>query len=168
MNKPVYLFQGKQVVIVDLDTLPEGLPTLETSNVYALVLVEEAEKAGITEYFLTYDDCYSEYSGEIPIVLESVVNIENEQKLMYEFVTEPYFKDDLLQRELFTHTTRFHEWTSERTRFIESHVESQSSKDEAQNEWNSIASGYGSGFVLSYHDVDFDDIWEEIEYRRYG
>lgn len=166
MNKPVYLFQGKQVVIVDLDTLPEGLPTLETSNVYALVLVEEAEKAGITEYFLTYDDCYSEYSGEIPIVLESVVNIENEQKLMYEFVTEPYFKDDLLQRELFTSTTRFHDWTSERTMFIESHTESDSTKEEAKKEWDEIVSRFIQGFAVSPHDVNFDDIWDDIEYRR--
>lgn len=166
MNKPVYLFQGKQVVIVDLDTLPEGLTTLETSNVYALVLVEEAEKAGITEYFLTYDDCYSEYSGEIPIVLESVVNIENEQKLMYEFVTEPYFKDDLIQRELFTSTTRFHDWTSERTRFIDSHAESDSTKDEAKKEWDEVASRFKQGFAVSPRDVNFDELWDEIEYRR--
>lgn len=162
----VYTFYGQEVVIVELENIPDGVAPVETSDVHALILLEDAVNAGLRDTCLAYDDTYSEYSGDCPIVLGNVRNPENEQRLVYRFCTEPYYNDDLIERELFVKTSSFHDWTSERTRFIEYHTESDSTKEEAKKEWDEITSHFKQGVAVSPRDVNFDDIWDDIEYRR--
>lgn len=161
-----YLFENQRVVIVHYDLVPAGITPIKESDVHALILAEYAKKVGITDTCLTLDDAYSSYSGEAPIVLDYIINPENEQKLSYGFVTEAYWYDDLICRELQTKTTRYHDWDSRRARFIEEHSDSTLSKEEALAEWQDICSEFKPGLSLNANDVDFDEIWDEIEYSR--
>lgn len=161
-----YLFENQRVVIVHYDLVPAGITPIKESDVHALILAEYAKKVGITDTCFTLDDAYSAYSGENPIVLDYIRNPENEQKLSFGFVTEAFWRDDLISRELLTKTTRYHDWDSRRFRFIEKHSESTLSKEEALAEWQDICSEFKPGLSLNANDVDFDEIWDEIEYSR--
>ena len=59
------------------------------------------------------------FDGEVEIVADRCRNCENGQKLVEGWYTKWYAEIDEIERELCTRTTRYHDWTSDLTLFID-------------------------------------------------
>ncbi len=178
-NYAWYTYKGEEVVIVGqyVDNSFEtekfnGIEPLYRSDVSAILRISDIENAGIEitpdDVQGTLDHAYSEWVGPVEIVCDQVVNPENEQHLSpYTFVTESYFKEDLIERQLLTDTTKYHDWTSERTSFVHKTRDEVTLKEETLAEWKKVCSEITKDFSENGSDFNFDELWENItDYRN--
>lgn len=103
---PLYIYRGKVGVI----------------HLNEFITEEQAEILGLTanDCDLTYDDSYDRYGDNADIIQESVVNIENEQKLMCDvWVSENWFANDYIERMYLVLTDRYYDWTSHITECLD-------------------------------------------------
>lgn len=178
-NYAWYTYKGEEVVIVGqhVDNSFEtekfnGIKPLETSDNAAILRISDIENAGIEitpdDVQCTLDDAYNKWNEPVEIICEQVVNPENEQHLShYTFVTESYFKEDLIERQLLTDTTKYHDWTSERTSFVHKTRDEVTLKEETLAEWKKVCSEITKDFSENGSDFNFDELWENItDYRN--
>lgn len=133
-------------------------------NFYTLASLEGIEIEP-SDVCLCLSDSYNgeqtEKGGRINI--HYVRNPENEQKLMYAWEYDDVAEDDEAVRELNILTDRYYDWKSELRKFVEIAEDNEETKEELQKEWEEISKNYT--FRLS-NPLEFDKIWDEIEYRR--
>ena len=179
-NYAWYTYKGEEVVIVgqhvDYSFETEkfnGIEPLETSDNAAILRISDIENAGIK---ITPDDIQNSFDDSegwnepVEIICEQIVNPENEQKLTpFVFVAKDYYQQDLIGRQLLTDTTKYHDWTSERTNFIENMSKFPSLKQESLNDWQNICSEF-SKYLLTDSNFDteqvFENVWEQITTNR--
>ena len=120
-----YLYNGKKVVLLYTEEMKNsGFEPFVTEGYerdpYELTqeLVDYINENDIS-VCATYDDCYSMPEPGVEITYTQVKNIENEQHLIYEWVTKSYAEWDEFEREYLDKTDRYYHWTSQRTYFIE-------------------------------------------------
>lgn len=178
-NYAWYTYKGEEVVIVGqhVDNSFEiekfnGIEPLETSDNAAILRISDIENAGIEitpdDVQNTLDDAYSGWNEPVEIICEEVVNPENEQKLTpFVFVSKNYHKQDLIERQLLTDTTEYHDWTSERTSFVHKTRDEVTLKEETLAEWKKVCSEITKDFSENGSDFNFDELWENItDYRN--
>lgn len=183
-NYAWYTYKGEEVVIVGqhVDNSFEtekfnGIKPLYRSDVSAILRISDIENAGLEitpdDVQGTLDHAYSEWVEPVEIVCDQVVNPENNQRLSpYTFVTEAYFNEDLIERQLLTDTTKYHDWTSERTSFVHKTRDEVTLKEETLAEWKKVCSEITKDFSengsdFNGSDFNFDELWENItDYRN--
>ncbi|MBE6361242.1 MAG: ATP-binding protein [Treponema bryantii] len=178
-NYAWYTYKGEEVVIVGqhVDNSFEtekfnGIKPLYRSDVSAILRISDIENAGIEitpdDVQGTLDHAYSEWVEPVEIVCDQVVNPENNQRLSpYTFVTEAYFNEDLIERQLLTDTTKYHDWTSERTSFVHKTRDEVTLKEETLAEWKKVCSEITNDFSENGSNFNFDELWENItDYRN--
>lgn len=178
-NYAWYTYKGEEVVIVGqhVDNSFEtekfnGIEPLYRSDVSAILRISDIENAGLEitpdDVQGTLDHAYSEWVEPVEIVCDQVVNPENNQRLSpYTFVTEAYFNEDLIERQLLTDTTKYHDWTSERTSFVHKTRDEVTLKEETLAEWKKVCSEITKDFSENGSDFNFDELWENItDYRN--
>ena len=178
-NYAWYTYKGEEVVIVGqhVDNSFEtekfnGIKPLYCSDVSAILRISDIEKAGIEitpdDVQGTLDHAYSEWVEPVEIICDQIVNPENNQCLSpYTFVTESYFNQDLIERELLTDTTKYHDWTSARTDFINKTRDEVTLREETLAEWKKVCSEITKDFSENGSDFNFDELWENItDYRN--
>ena len=119
-----YQYRGEEVVMLHDDEMADSgfepvvvdsdiNPYLATNELLEYITRNEINPAG------TYDDSYDECAsyGE-EIVHTQVKNIENEQHLIYEWVTVSYAEWDEFEREYLDETDIYYDWTSIRSQYI--------------------------------------------------
>lgn len=177
-NYAWYTYKGEEVVIVGqyLDYSFEtekfnGIEPLETSDNAAILRISDIENGGIKinpdDVQNTLDDL-EDWNGPVEIICEQVVNPENEQKLTpFVFVSKDYYQQDLIERQLLTDTTKYHDWTSERTSFVHKIRDEVTLKEETLAEWKKVCSEITKDFSENGSDFNFDELWENItDYRN--
>lgn len=103
MELPIYIYNGIRGLLIDEEN--EKITGIEpvscgiTSNFYALdSLPQDIEE---DDCCLTYDDVYiGEYCGEESILNENVINFENEDEVVTEWITESYYNRKLAEETL--------------------------------------------------------------------
>lgn len=122
-----YLFKGQIGFIARIDNEKlKGVKPIEECYDMGFYPIEVAEK-----YNITYKDCLAEYedsynfienykfnNDEKEIVNEEVVNVENEQRLIYCFVNKKYYEADLYKRMMLTETHKYYSWQSALTKTL--------------------------------------------------
>lgn len=136
-----YNYDGEEVVMLYEDDMAESgfepvaddsasiNPYLATNELLAYINRNEINPAG------TYDDLYDEcdsYGEEITYT--QVKNVENEQHLMYEWVTKSYAEWDEFEREYLDETDSYYDWTSVRTQYIRRYEKGEDA-NELLEEW---------------------------------
>lgn len=160
---PHYLYNGAQVVLLDPNDVPNITPASTSGkyNPYYLnAKLVEAIEDGTIKAHLTYDDCYSGWVGATEIVHTDVVNVENEQRLLSEWVTIPYANTDEAERELCVTTDGYYDWESERSRMID-RIRDGEDIEELRKEWEDIVRTYYTRDVD--RDYSFDSLLREID-----
>ena len=178
-NYAWYTYKGEEVVIVGqhVDYSFEiekfnGIEPLETSDNAAILRISDIENAGIEitpdDVQCTLNDAYNKWNEPVEIICEQVVNPENEQKLTpFVFVSKDYYQQDLIERQLLTDTTKYHDWTSERTDFVHKTRDEVTLKEETLAEWKKVCSEITKDFSENGSDFNFDELWENItDYRN--
>ena len=178
-NYAWYTYKGEEVVIVGqhVDYTFEnekfnGIEPLETSDNAAILRISDIENAGIEitpdDVQCTLNDAYSKWNEPVEIICEQVVNPENEQTLTpFVFVSKDYYQQDLIERQLLTDTTKYHDWTSERTSFVHKTRDEVTLKEETLAEWKKVCSEITKDFSENGSDFNFDELWENItDYRN--
>ena len=178
-NSAWYTYKGEEVVIVGqhVDYTFEnekfnGIEPLETSDNAAILRISDIENAGIEitpdDVQCTLNDAYSKWNEPVEIICEQVVNPENEQTLTpFVFVSKDYYQQDLIERQLLTDTTKYHDWTSERTSFVHKTRDEVTLKEETLAEWKKVCSEITKDFSENGSDFNFDELWENItDYRN--
>lgn len=165
-NYAWYVMYGKEGILADINNpkLADIEPIENDGSIgfYAFTDIPEGTEITKDDVLFELSDRQAEeaHSG-FAIVYEEIVNPENEQCLIYEFVDKDYYEDDLFTRMLCTETNEYYDWTSDRTRFIDSQAEEETFEEEAEAEWEEICSEYkGMNHCSEY--PDFDEIWKEI------
>lgn len=110
----VYRYNGVLGMIFYEDDMPNVKP-LEMNGDKGFYALEDLPKELPSFGCVTLEDFYGDYSEICDIVCEDVVNPEWDQGLVYDWVGIDYYKYDLAKRMLLTETSRYHEWTSERS-----------------------------------------------------
>lgn len=151
-----YIYDGKKVFLSYEEEIDGKKPYAELGGMYAYSI--EDYNGCKTE--LTYDDSYGCYSGEVNIVYEEVVNIENEQKINCDVVTEDWYNRDIAERMLDIETTRYYDWTSKYTNFKNDLYDEAKngeilSKEEIEKRWVEICNEYklGSQYIDNYRKI---------------
>lgn len=95
----------------------------------------------------TVEDCYScgPSDDDIEIIDGTVVNPENNQKLIDTWVGVDYAADDKVERELTVVTDRYYDWTSERKKMLDKiayYEEKGFDLSELEFEWEKIVRSY--------------------------
>ena len=178
-NYAWYTYKGEEVVIVGqhVDYSFEiekfnGIEPLETSDNAAILRISDIENAGIEitpdDVQCTLDDAYNGWNEPVEIICEQVVNPENKQMLTtFVFVSKDYYQQDLIERQLLTDTTKYHDWTSERTSFVHKTKDEVTLKEETLAEWKKVCSEITKDFSENGSDFNFDELWENItDYRN--
>lgn len=142
-----YIYNGIIGFLAYSDELKEIKPIVQQGNVGFYPESVYYQCSNQIETLFSYDDCYynSLDTNEIQeLVTESVVNIENPQKLLHNvFVTKEYWEQDYLERMILTETDQYYDWISERTamkRLIEQNKNNR--LQELRAKWEQILSGY--------------------------
>lgn len=110
-------------------------------------------------------DYYEIEKGGAELVYAEIINAENKQHKMRAFAEKECAEDSLYESMLLVDTDRYYNWTSDRTRFIDSQSEKETTKEEAKAEWDEICSEYKGKNHFS-EAPDFEEIWETIDYNR--
>lgn len=135
-----YQYEGDEVVMLYDDEMADSgfepvadnsaiNPYLATNELLEYITRNEIAPAG------TYDDLYDEcdsYGEEITYT--QVKNVENEQHLMYEWVTKSYAEWDEFEREYLDETDSYYDWTSVRTQYIRRYEKGEDA-NELLEEW---------------------------------
>lgn len=116
---------------------------------------------------LTLDDSDAgKYNGETEIVETEVVNPQNEQRIIVEWVSQSYAESDEYERMLCVDTDSYYDWTSERTKMknsIRRCLDKYGDIDQSlREEWNEIVARYSNTCEWDLPSVNFDDIVKEI------
>lgn len=164
-----YVYDDVEVVLANLDNSKfENVKCLaDDGNLGAFPIKD-------IDFELTKQDIRQEYSASYccdcddfgaEIVLADVMNVENEQKLVYTFVDKEYAEDDQYQRELMTQTNGYYDWESERTKFINRCANDTTiTAAQAMDEWHKITANYKNHFG---DEAAFTPVWDIVkEYRN--
>jgi len=160
-----YIYEGKKVFLSYEEEIDGKKPYAELGGMYAYSI--EDYNGCKTE--LTYDDSYGCYAGEVNIVYEEVVNIENEESITCDVVTEDWYNRDIAERMLGIETNNYYEWTSEYTDYKED-LYRQAKNDEVldkvciKKEWIEICNKYKYG---DEYESKYEDILDELN-RIFG
>lgn len=140
-----YTLNGTQVFLARTSDI-EANPLKTCDEIGAFNL----ENYNGCETLLTLDDaeCGTYSEGE-PIMLAECTSLGNDQHTTEAFYTVEWADADTIQRQLVTRTTKYHDWTSERTR-MEDAISSKNdgeylTEEEAQQlreEWKATVSSY--------------------------
>lgn len=104
----------------------------------------------------------AEKGGRISI--HYVRNPENEQKLIYAWEYDDVAEDDEAARELTIFTDSYYDWTSQLSEFVaRAAADTEKTKQELKKEWEEISKNYKFHFTTP---LSFEEVWDEIEYRR--
>lgn len=161
-----YVMDGKEGILADINN-PKlaGIEPIEDDGsigFYAFADIPEGTEITAEDVLLELSDRQAgEAHSGFAIVYEEIVNPENEQRLIYEFVDKDWYEDSLFERMLCTETSKYYDWTSDRTRFIDSQANEETFKAEVEAEWEEICSEY-KGMNHYSEAPDFDEIWKEI------
>lgn len=165
-NYAWYVMDGKEGILADINN-PKlaGIEPYEDDGsigFYPFDTIPEGTEITAEDVLLELSDRQAgEAHSGFAIVYKEIVNPENEQSLIYEFVDKDWYEDDLFERMLCTETSKYYDWTSDRTRFINSQKKEETFKAEAKSEWEEICSEYEG---MNHHSEypDFDEIWKKI------
>lgn len=165
-----YRYNSEQVVLLPLDEMDvKPLAAYDTNyGVYALTpeITERIESGELT-VGLTYEDSYGAplLDEEEEIDYRDVQNMENEQRLTYEWVSVEYALQDEAHRMLCVTTDNYYDWTSDRTKMLDrmwqAHQDDRLNREECEAEWNEIVNNYH--FVFDGDDPSFDGLWNEFK-----
>lgn len=164
-----YTYENQDVIIVNYDNEKFlNIKGIAHNDKHFLIPISNSLNISKEDTQLCIDDVFAGTCvGGEAIIIADIINPENEQKLLRnQFVTKAYYYDDLIQRELFTSTTSYHDWTSERSKFIQKYKNEDNTLEFLETEWDKITSKFKSGNALSASDVDFNEIWDEINCLR--
>jgi hypothetical protein len=120
-----YNFNGENGILANVnnDKFASVKPIYD-NNEQGFYRMDDVKDIDVTDddTLITYDEIYGGEINEefIPIVCSRVENVENCEKLIYEWVTEDYAKGDEILQEYATRTDDHYDWKSEVTEFIES------------------------------------------------
>ena len=136
-----YSYNGYNGILASTDNPKfESIKPLYVNNDQGFYTILSIKDIDVTDddALITYDETYCGEIDEdfIPILCESVVNIENKQNLINEWVTSDYYELDFIQREFITITDSYYDWKSELSSFLESC--GNLSKKEIKAEWNEM------------------------------
>lgn len=166
-NYAWYVMDGREGILSYIDN-PKlaGIEPYEDDGsigFYPFDTIPEGTEITVEDVCAEYSDSYDVEAfnkGEV-IIYAQVKNAENKQYLIYAFVAKDYYEDDLYERMLCDDTNRYCNWTSDRTRFIDSQSEQETTKDESKAEWDEICDKY-KGMNHYSEGPDFDEIWNCI------
>ena len=169
-NYAWYVMDGKEGILsfIDNPKLAGIEPIKDDGSIgfYAFADIPEGTEITSEDVLLELSDRQAgEAHSGFSIVYKEIVNPENEQCLIYEFVDKDWYEDDLFERMLCTETSQYYDWTSDRTKFINSQSQQETTKEEAKVEWEEICAEY-KGKNHFAEDPDFEEIWETIDYNR--
>ena len=165
-NYAWYVMDGKEGILsyIDNPKLSGIEPTENDGSIgfYPFDTIPEGTEITAEDVLLELSDRQAgEAHSGFSIVYEEIVNPENNQRLIYEFVDKDWYEDDLYERMLCTETSKYYDWTSDRTKFIDSQANEETFKAEAKAEWEEICFKY-EGLNHYSESPDFDEIWKEI------
>lgn len=169
-NYAWYVMDGKEGILsfIDNPKLAGIKPYKDDGSIgfYPFYTIPEGTEITSEDVLLELSDRQAgEAHSGFSIVYEEIVNPENNQRLIYEFVDKDWYEDDLFERMLCTETSQYYDWTSDRTKFIDSQSEQETTKEEAKAEWEEICAEYKGKNHYS-EAPDFEEIWETIDYNR--
>lgn len=177
--KKLYQIKGVDCVLVDADD--EKFKDVEcldyAGNVKAIAVTDLPEDSTEGDAVLSHEDlmCGEYYGGEI--VSTSIVNPENEQKLIEAFVSPEYAEKDEGRRQLCVMTDSYYDWKSERKaihdsiyRCIRAAIENDAYNTDTKEkikgvwnrEWEGIVSAYNTS-DMSPEEYGFGCVWQEAE-----
>lgn len=167
-NYAWYTYNGVEGILAEKEYEKfKGIEPYEEGDDYDFYTFESLKDVEILEEdtHLVLSDSYgigcTDKGGEIKN--DYVTNPENEQKMFRAWEYTDIIEDDKAVRELNTYTDRYYNWTSELTRYTDSAIENNETKEELEKKWKEISSGYKFHFS---EPLDFKKIWETIEYYR--
>lgn len=166
-----YLFNGIEGLLLDshLDLL-KGIKPLEECNGVGFYSIDELKEFKVLELIepsmvnLTEEDSYCNGCYSEEIVIDWFTSMENDEKLSFGWVGKKWSECDRYERELLTDTSKYHDWTSSRTSFIEYCRREKIDKATARDEWNSIVDQYKGLNHYNLDEPNFDRIWALIAY----
>lgn len=122
-------------------------------------------EANNIDTYITYDDAYSAPSEDgTEIIYTRVKNIENEQHLIYEFVTKEYAEWDEFEREYLETTDCYYDRTSRRQEYLDM-IWNEEDLDELRQKWEEeIEREKPKSNMFDFgQDTSFDALLEEAE-----
>lgn len=167
-----YIYKNIEVVLLDScemnDTEFRPVERNSYNGVEAFAATAELlayiEANNIDTYF-TYDDAYSAPSEDgTKIIYTRVKNIENEQHLIYEFVTKEYAEWDEFEREYLETTDCYYDRTSVRRQYLD-RIDAGENLEKLRGEWDEeVADARPKHSMYDFcQDASFDALLEEAE-----
>lgn len=157
LYKKRYTFNEREVFLLYTDRKEKPIETFNDVGAFEITS-ELLMSVCNSDIIKCYEDSYAGdfYGGAIEI--GTVQIYENEQRLVTGWVGVEYAKQDLAHRELAVSTDNYYDWTSERTKFIERHADTDE-LDAMGQEWAEICHSYGEPF--DGDDISFAGVLEE-------
>lgn len=163
-----YIYNGEVGVLCELDDKTIKAKGYESFNGIAFVPawdMDEVLKQHLGEKpHLTLDDSYSTYGGCTDIDIHRIVNPENEQRLVDNWVSDVYADTDEYERELCQLTDSYCEWTSSRSDMVEQIVNAINDEEDLsvlKDEWDSTVAEYHDSLGTCIKRVDFVSVVDD-------
>lgn len=102
---PIYLYEGKEVLLCYVDEV-NGIEPIYEEMGKGVYLVTDELLAYMEEHdmlsCLTSDDCYSDYTEPEEIICTEIINPENQQCIVVDWVRVSYAADTNMTQDILT------------------------------------------------------------------